>query len=84
MQEDVDTTKAGIKKILNRILTMICGGYMQKYIKNKKLYEVWKSMNQRCSNTNNKDYRYYGSKGITVCDYWLSYLNFELWSEKNG
>jgi len=29
-------------------------------------------MNNRCNNPNNKDYKYYGAKGIEVCPRWRS------------
>lgn len=41
-----------------------------------KIYIVWKSMKQRCSNPNHKSYRYYGGRGITVCKRWLKFENF--------
>ena len=38
---------------------------------------IWRSMKQRCSNPNNKSYKNYGERGITVCDRWLeSFENF--------
>lgn len=33
-------------------------------------YSVWKSMKDRCKNPNNKRYRHYGGRGITVCEAW--------------
>jgi hypothetical protein len=33
-------------------------------------------MIQRCRNPKHKDYKYYGGRGITVCDRWHSFLNF--------
>lgn len=33
-------------------------------------YEIWKSMKQRCYNTNNTGYNNYGGRGIMVCDRW--------------
>ena len=37
-----------------------------------KEYEVWMSMKQRCYNKKKKDYKYYGERGIEVCDNWLN------------
>ena len=34
------------------------------------LYNVYHSMHDRCYNENKKDYKWYGGKGITVCDRW--------------
>ena len=37
---------------------------------------IWRSMLARCNNPNSQHYRYYGCKGITVCDDWLTYTQF--------
>jgi hypothetical protein len=34
------------------------------------LYNTWISMKQRCYNPDNPSHRYYGARGITVCDRW--------------
>lgn len=50
-----------------------------------RLYEVWKTMKQRCGNPNNSSYKNYGARGICVCDEWKdSFQNFYDWSMKNG
>ena len=49
-----------------------------------RLYAVWNSMCKRCNNPNHKSYQYYGGKGITVCEEWLSYDNFYEWAYENG
>jgi hypothetical protein len=39
-------------------------------------YTAWSNMRRRCSE-NSKDYKYYGGRGIKVCDRWqVSYENF--------
>lgn len=40
------------------------------------LYFRWKSMRNRCSNVNNKDYKDYGGRGITVCERWNDFYAF--------
>lgn len=41
------------------------------------IYNTWRSMKHRCTNSNNKYYSYYGGRGIKVCDRWLnSFQNF--------
>lgn len=35
-------------------------------------YNVWKNMVDRCYNPQNKDYKYYGARGISVCDRWVN------------
>jgi len=34
------------------------------------LFDVWRSMISRCYNRNNKAYKNYGGRGITVCERW--------------
>jgi hypothetical protein len=42
-----------------------------------KTYRTWQSIKRRCYNTNAIDYKYYGERGIKVCDRWLqSFKNF--------
>ena len=40
------------------------------------MYESWHGMKQRCFNVNNKDYKHYGARGITICERWLLFKNF--------
>ena len=50
-----------------------------------KLYEVWKTLKQRCINPNSQAYKNYGGRGISVCDDWRdSFPSFYDWSMKNG
>jgi hypothetical protein len=49
------------------------------------LYEVWKTMKQRCSNPSNSSYKNYGGRGINVCDEWKNnFISFYNWSMLNG
>lgn len=41
-----------------------------------KEYLAWAAMKQRCLNPDNKSFRIYGGRGITVCDSWLLFENF--------
>jgi len=41
-----------------------------------KTYVSWRMMKQRCLNPNNRDYKDYGGRGITVCDRWMKFENF--------
>ena len=40
------------------------------------LYNRWKLMLDRCYNTNSKSYKFYGEKGVKVCDRWHRFDNF--------
>lgn len=52
---------------------------------NKKLYSVWVSMQQRCLNCKNKDYKYYGERGVKVFDKWIgNFEDFYIWAINNG
>lgn len=39
-------------------------------------YRSWSGARNRCYNKNNKDYNYYGGRGIKMCDRWQSFENF--------
>ena len=50
-----------------------------------RLYKIWFCMKQRCQNPNDKDYPYYGGRGITVAQIWNdSFAVFRDWALKNG
>ena len=51
-------------------------------LKSNRFYDTWYGMLQRCTNSNNKKYKYYGARGITVCEEWLDVANFVAWAEK--
>lgn len=40
------------------------------------IYNRWASMKQRCMNPNNDLYKYYGGRGIKLCDRWKKFENF--------
>lgn len=48
------------------------------------LYGVWCEMRQRCNNPNCKSYKWYGGKGIKVCDEWSDFTNFYEWALAHG
>jgi hypothetical protein len=39
--------------------------------KNHPMYSTWREMRYRCGRRQNKSYKNYGAKGVTVCDRWL-------------
>lgn len=50
-----------------------------------RLYWIWRDMIKRCYNTKCDCYKWYGEKGISVCDEWrTSYSNFRDWAKLNG
>ena len=59
-----------------------CGCYSRH--KNR-VWMAWNNMKARCYNPNNKDYKYYGGKGIKMCKEWKSdFWNFRDWALKHG
>lgn len=52
---------------------------------NTKLYYVYREMIQRCCNPNNKGYKNYGGRGISICEDWRrDFINFYKWAISNG
>ncbi len=53
-----------------------------------RLYNIWKSMKQRCFNIKHINYKYYGGRGITICPEWTDklngFINFRNWALNNG
>lgn len=49
-----------------------------------RLYNIWKSMNQRCSWPGDKHFKDYGGRGIAVCDAWSDFMAFRDWAMSNG
>lgn len=50
-----------------------------------KIYRTWKQMHTRCQNPNVEDYqKWYGSKGIKVCEEWSKFEPFYEWAMANG
>lgn len=41
------------------------------------LYQIWMDMRRRCNNPNKHAYKYYGGRGIKVCDRWNGDNGFE-------
>lgn len=53
-----------------------------------RIYTVWKGMRRRCKNPSCCGYKWYGGKGIKVCDEWDKpyggFENFYKWAIENG
>lgn len=39
-------------------------------------YNIWNQMRDRCVNPNSHIWKYYGGRGITVCERWNDFANF--------
>ena len=52
---------------------------------NRRIGNIFRGMKERCYNPKERAYRWYGAKGIRVCDEWLDNPKlFEEWSMANG
>lgn len=49
-------------------------------------YKVWAGMKKRCCTPSMSAYKYYGGRGISVCDRWMEYKNFlaDMGEKPNG
>lgn len=54
-------------------------------ISSTRLYSIWNSMKGRCYYKNNDNYKYYGGRGITICEEWKNnFMSFYNWAICNG
>ena len=49
-----------------------------------RLHYVWEQMRYRCHNPTHRAYKWYGKRGIVVCDDWHEYVPFRDWALANG
>ena len=49
-----------------------------------RIYVIWRNMRQRCNNPKSPYYKYYGGRGISICNEWDDFSVFEDWSLSNG
>lgn len=49
-----------------------------------RLYRIWKQMRIRCNCVTNPTYKYYGARGITICDDWNDFAVFREWALAHG
>lgn len=97
---DGKVDKDGNKRKMGRFLCLKCknlverpinNGLKQKFCgctkhngKGSRLYITWRNMKQRILNPNNKGYKDYGGRGITICNEWLEFIPFRDWALSNG
>ena len=52
---------------------------------NERLRQIFSSMKKRCYNSKEEDFRWYGGKGIKICDEWINNPEtFQKWALLNG
>lgn len=87
---DCGKTKTIRASLLKNGSTQSCGClHIEKVTKHNqsktRLYGIWTDVKQRCYNPNNKFFKDYGGRGITICEEWANnYDNFEQWAILNG
>jgi hypothetical protein len=60
------------------VATKLCKERSTHNLSRTPFYIAWLNMKARCENTNKKEYKHYGGRGIKVCDKWK---NFEIFYE---
>ena len=58
-----------------------CNLFITHGLCSNKFYQTWASMVKRCTNPNVWDYKYYGARGVVVCEEWLNVSNFVAWCD---
>lgn len=49
-----------------------------------RLFNIWENMRARCYCKTNKVYKWYGGKGIKICDEWSEFIPFKDWAMLHG
>lgn len=88
------TTKAVRLDSIENGIVKSCGCYKAEREKHKTLtrggvyyqiYEVWRAIKSRCYNPKSISYRWYGAKGVTMCEDWKNNCDsFYSWAMSNG
>ena len=61
---------------LKRMRFISCGCAKRNTMKGTPTYYTWQSILKRCLNSNEESFKWYGGRGITVCDGWRYFDNF--------
>ena len=52
---------------------------------NTRLFHIWQGIKNICFNSNDEKYKYYGGRGITMCNEWKNdFKSFHDWAFANG
>lgn len=84
----------GNKKIISgrdlvRGRTKSCGCFRKEINKTHglsqtRLFRIWCLIRRRCFKQGTRGYKYYGSRGITICKEWLEFMPFYNWAMSQG
>jgi hypothetical protein len=53
-------------------------------LRGTRLYSTWKGMRQRCNDPKCDRFKYYGGRGIAICEEWNDFQKFHDWALANG
>lgn len=93
---DCGNTTFVLQSSLARNLTKSCGCLQKEAVSNiskqsakhnlssSRLYRIWAGMKDRCTNVHSPIYKYYGKRGICICEEWGDFINFFRWAVQNG
>lgn len=77
-----------VVNLSNKLLTGnsgTCGCRNGHGMRHNRIYRTWINMKQRCYNPNQEGYRFYGARGIEICDAWRTdFKSFHSWAMENG
>jgi len=89
----------GVQKVMRRSLITLgysksCGCYAREISVEKatshgcsgtRIYRIWAGIIQRCyNNTKDCEWKKYGGRGISMCNDWRDFCNFNEWALANG
>jgi hypothetical protein len=82
---DAFTYELSRREKMNRAIKGEQGFHTVHGLRNHPLYRTWQNIKSRCYNPNCKDYKYYGERGIRVCEEWeKDFVEFLYWALKHG
>lgn len=83
---DCGGTKIVSEDNLKRGHTKTCGCRKRGTYGNSdtRLYSIWCGMLNRCEYEKTPSFKYYGARGIKVCEEWHNFKIFMSWAKENG
>lgn len=73
------------RELIMKLLDKMHDGSEERGRSHKRIYHIWNVMKHRCENPSNNRYKYYGGRGIRVCEEWKSSFRlFETWALSHG
>ena len=49
-----------------------------------RIYTIWADMKKRCLDKQDRAYKHYGARGISICKEWYEFDNFYTWAKTSG